>query len=85
MFKAPILHSLTRIQTAELRDIWETQKANLKPADYLFVKVRLGRQEAKLTANQAYRLMMTLAETGYEPIPEWLIAFFDPQPQGGAR
>ena len=79
MFKAPILHSLTKIQTTELRDIWETQKANLKPADYLFVKVRLGRPEAKLTANQAYRLMMTLAETGYEQIPEWLIALFDPQ------
>jgi len=85
MFNAPILHTLTKNQTSELRSIWESQKDNLKPADYLFVKVKLGRPEAKLTANQTYRLMMTLAETGYEPIPEWLIALFDPQPQGGAR
>ncbi len=79
MFKAPILHSLTKSQTAELRGIWDGQKDKLKPEEYLFVKVRLGRPEAKLTANQAYRLMMTLAETGYENIPEWLIALFDPQ------
>jgi len=79
MFKAPILHSLTKNQTSELRNIWENQKPNLKTADYLFVKVRLGRPEAKLTANQAYRLMMTLAEAGCEDIPEWLIALFDPK------
>jgi len=85
MFKAAILHSLTKSQTSELRHIWESQKAKLQPTEILFVNVRLGRPEAKLTVNQAYRLMMTLAETGYEPIPEWLIALFDPQPQGGAR
>ena len=85
MLKAPILHLLTKSQTSELRNIWESQKAKLQPTEFLFVKVRLGRPEAKLTANQAYRLMMTLAETGYEPIPEWLIGLFDPQPQGGAR
>ena len=79
MFKAPILHLLTKNQTSELRSIWESQKDNLKPADYLFVKVRLGRPEAKLTANQTYRLMMTLAEAGCEHIPEWLIALFDPK------
>ena len=45
----------------------------------MFVKVRLGRPEAKLTANQAYRLMMTLAELDVDPVPEWLIALFDPQ------
>lgn len=81
MFKAPILHSLTQAQTSELRTIWASQRAKLKPSEYLFIKVKLGRPEAKLTANQAYRLMMSLAELGVEPIPEWLIAFFDPQPQ----
>jgi hypothetical protein len=79
MFKAPILHSLTKNQTSELRNIWMSQKAKLKPTDYLFIKVRLGRPEAKLTANQAYRLMMTLAELDVDPVPEWLIALFDPQ------
>ena len=79
MFKAPILHSLSKSQTAELRGIWDGQKDKLKPEEYLFIKVRLGRSGAKLTANQIYRMMMTLAETGYEPIPEWLIALFDPQ------
>lgn len=79
MFKTPILHSFSKSQTAELRHIWESQKTKLKPDEYLFVKVRLGRSEAKLTANQAYRLMMRLAEVGVDPIPEWLIALFDPQ------
>jgi hypothetical protein len=79
MFKTPILYSFTKSQTSELRNIWECQKAKLDPAEYLFVKVRLGRPEAKLTANQAYRMMMTLAETDFEPIPEWLIALFDPK------
>lgn len=78
MFKAIILHSFTQTQTSELRSIWESQKPKLTPDEYLFIKVRLGRSEAKLTANQSYRLMMRLAELGFEPIPEWLIALFDP-------
>ena len=71
--------SLTAIQTAELRQIWEQQKQELHPDDYLFIKVKLSRPMAKLSQKQAYRMMMTLAETGYENIPEWLIALFDPQ------
>ena len=68
-------------QTAELRQIWDHQKQELHPDDYLFIKVKLSRFSAKLSHKQAYRMMMTLAETGYEPIPEWLIALFDPQEQ----
>ena len=74
----PIL-SLTSNQTAELRQIWEQQKQELHPDDYRFIKVKLSRPTAKLSQKQAYRMMMTLAETDYEPIPEWLIALFDPQ------
>ena len=74
----PIL-SLTPYQTTELRQIWEQQKQELHPDDYRFIKVKLSRPTAKLSQKQAYRMMMTLAETDYEPIPEWLIALFDPQ------
>lgn len=74
----PIL-VLTPEQTLELREIWEQQKSELHPDDYRFIKVKLGRSEAVLSQKQAYRMMMTLAETDYEPIPEWLIALFDPQ------
>jgi hypothetical protein len=62
-----------------LRNIWDAQKAKLKPDEYLFIKVRLGRPEARLTANQTYRMMMRMAEVGVDPIPEWLIALFDPE------
>ncbi len=74
----PIL-VLTPEQTLELREIWEQQKSELHPDDYRFIKVKLSRSEAVLSQKQAYRMMMTLAETDYEPIPEWLIALFDPQ------
>ena len=74
----PIL-SLTPNQTTELRQIWEQQKQELHPDDYRFIKVKLSRPVAKLSQKQAYRMMMTLAETDYEPIPEWLIALFDPK------
>lgn len=70
---------LTSEQTLELREIWEQQKSELHPDDYRFIKIKLSRSEAVLSQKQAYRMMMTLAETDYEPIPEWLIAFFDPQ------
>lgn len=70
---------LTPEQTLELREIWEQQKSELHPDDYRFIKVKLSRSEAVLSQKQAYRMMMTLAETDYEPIPEWLIALFDPQ------
>jgi hypothetical protein len=72
---------LSQNQTTELRQIWEHQKQALTPEDYIFAKVKLGRPEAKLSKKQAYRMMMTLAETGYEKIPEWLIALFDPPGQ----
>ena len=74
----PIL-SLTPNQTTELRQIWEHQKQELHPDDYRFIKVKLSRPTAKLSQKQAYRMMMTLAETDYEPIPAWLIALFDPK------
>ena len=70
---------LTSEQTSELREIWGQQKPELHPDDYRFIKLKLSRSEAVLSQKQAYRMMMTLAETDYEPIPEWLIAMFDPQ------
>jgi hypothetical protein len=79
------IFSLTPEQTTELRQIWEGQRQELHPADYQFIRVKLCRSEAMFTQKQAFRMMMTLAETDYTPIPEWLIAFFDPKPQGGAR
>lgn len=66
-------------QTAELKAIWESQKSELKPDDFIFIKVKLGRAQAKLTKNQTYRMTMTLAETGYEQIPEWLLSALDPK------
>lgn len=79
MFKTRIIYSFTENQTAELRNLWEAQRPKLRSDEYLFVKVRLGRPEARLTANQTYRMMMRLAEVGVDPIPEWLIALFDPE------
>ena len=73
----PII-KLTPIQTSQIREIWDQQKHELHPDDYRFIKVKLSRFEAKLSQKQAYRMMMTLAETDYEPIPEWLIELFDP-------
>lgn len=69
---------LTPDQTSQLRNIWEKQKSELHPDDYLFIKVKLSRPIAKLSQKQAFRMMMTLAETDYTP-PEWLIALFDPR------
>jgi hypothetical protein len=66
-------------QTLELKQIWESQKLELKPDDYVFIKVKLGRSQAKMTINQLYRMTMTLAESGYEPIPEWLLTILDPK------
>jgi hypothetical protein len=66
-------------QTLELKQIWESQKSELKPDDYLFIKVKLGRPQAKMTINQLYRMTMTLAESGYEDIPEWLLTILDPK------
>lgn len=71
--------TLTTYQTTELRQIWEQQRQELHPDDYLFIKVKLSRPMAKLSQKQAYRMMMTLAETGYGNIPEWLIELFDPR------
>jgi hypothetical protein len=74
----PIIE-LTNEQTSQFLTIWDQQKPVLSPGDYLFGKVKLNRSQAKLTKNQLYRMMMTLAESGYIDIPEWLLVLTDPQ------
>ena len=66
----PIIE-LTNEQTAQFLTIWDQQKTLLAPNDYIFGKVKLNRPQAKLTKNQLYRMMMTLAESGYEDIPDY--------------
>ena len=73
------IYELTSDQTSELRAIWEKQKSELRPDDYIFIKVKVGRPQAKFSRNQLYRMTMTLAESGYEPIPEWLLVLLDPK------
>ena len=70
---------LTPEQTLELRHIWHSHRQELHPDDFTFGKVKLTRSQAKLTKNQIYRMMMTLAETGYNDIPEWMMELTDPQ------
>jgi hypothetical protein len=74
----PII-DLTPEQTTQLRHIWNSHRQELRPDDFTFGKVKLIRSQAKLTKNQIYRMMMTLAETGYEQIPEWMMELTDPQ------
>ena len=74
----PIIN-LTQEQTTQLRHIWNSHRQELHPDDFTFGKVKLIRSQAKLTKNQIYRMMMTLAETGYEQIPEWMMELTDPQ------
>jgi hypothetical protein len=74
----PIIE-LTLEQTSQLRCIWVAHRPKLRPEDFTFGKVKLVRTRAKLTKNQIYRMMMTLAETGYDDIPEWMLELTDPQ------
>ena len=74
----PII-DLTPEQTTQLRQIWNNHRPELRPDDFTFGKVKLIRSQAKLTKNQIYRMMMTLAETGYEQIPEWMMELTDPE------
>ncbi|MDH6299419.1 hypothetical protein [Polynucleobacter sphagniphilus] len=69
---------LSEEQTAQLRSIWMSQKNAIKPDDWMYCKVKLTRSRAKFTINQLFRLTMTLAESGFESIPEWLLAYLDP-------
>ncbi len=73
-----LVFQLTESQTSELREIWNMQKRTIKPEDFLFIKVKLGRSQAVLTNKQLFRMTMTMAESGYEKIPEWLLTLIDP-------
>lgn len=77
-YNNPVIE-LTMEQTSQLRQIWTSHRPELCPDDFTFGKVKLARSKAKLTKNQVYRMMMTLAETGYEDIPEWMLELTDPQ------
>lgn len=70
---------LSEVQTSQLRSIWASQKNAIQPDDWIYCKVKLARPQAKFTINQLFRLTMTLAESGFEPIPEWLLVYLDPQ------
>jgi hypothetical protein len=69
----------SEVQTNELRSIWLSQKNAIKPDDWIYCKVKLSRPQAKFTINQLFRLTMTLAESGFESIPEWVLVYLDPQ------
>jgi hypothetical protein len=77
-YSNPIIE-LTTDQTKELLHIWLSHGPELRPDDFTFGKVKLSRSRAKLTKNQVYRMMMTLAETGYDNIPEWMLEITDPE------
>ena len=77
-YNNPVIE-LTLDQTSQLRQIWISHQPELRPDDFTFGKVKLARPQAKFTKNQIYRMMMTLAETGYEEIPEWMLELTDPQ------
>ena len=70
---------LNESQTSQLLAIWLSQKNAIKPDDWIYCKVKLSRPNAKFTINQLFRLTMTLAESGFEQIPEWLLTYLDPQ------
>ena len=75
----PKIITFTEDQTKELLRIWESQRSNLHPDDFLFVKIRLNRKQAKLSINQVYRMTMNLVNGGYEtPLPEFLMTLLDP-------
>ncbi len=65
---------LTKAQTTELREIWDLQKNAMSTKDWLFVKVKLGKDAANFTNRQLFRLTMNLAESGFESIPTWLVS-----------
>ena len=77
MNKNPTIE-LSDDQTTQLRNIWESRKHVLKGSDYQFVKLKLWRKHAVLSKNQLYRLTMTLSESGFEEMPEWLLETLDP-------
>lgn len=77
-YNNPVIE-LSLEQTAHLRQIWFSHCHELRPDDFTFGKVKLSRPQAKFTKNQVYRMMMTLAETGYEDIPYWMLELTDPQ------
>jgi len=74
----PIIE-LTMEQTTQLRQIWISHGPELRSEDFTFGRVKLSRPQAKLSKNQVFRMMMTLAETGYDTIPEWMLEITDPQ------
>jgi hypothetical protein len=77
MNKNPTIE-LNDLQTIQLRNIWESRKNVLEDSDYRFVKLKLWRKNAVLSKNQLYRLTMTLAESGLDEMPEWLLELLDP-------
>jgi hypothetical protein len=70
---------LSEVQTSELRSIWASQKNAISPDNWIYYKVRLTRPKAKFTVNQLFRLVMTLGEAEFEPIPEFLLECLDPR------
>ena len=75
----PKIFTFSEAQTRELLQIWEGQRQNLHPDDFLFIKIRLNRPQAKLSINQIYRMTMNLVNGGYEsPLPEFLMNILEP-------
>jgi hypothetical protein len=70
---------LNEDQTSQLRSIWLSQKHAISPDNWIYYKVKLTRPQARFTVNQLFRLVMTLGEAEFEPIPEFLLEYLDPR------
>ena len=70
---------LSEAQTSQLRSIWLSQRNAISPDNWIYYKVKLTRSQARFTVNQLFRLVMTLGEAEFEPIPEFLLEYLDPR------
>lgn len=73
------VYTLTEEHTDQFRTLWNGHKSHLEPSDFNYVKMKLNRDQAILTKNQVFRIVMTLTETGFEQaFPNWLLEMIDP-------
>ena len=70
-------YRLTKSQTDELRSLWKSLELTIAHDSFSFVIMKLGRDEAKLSKNQLYRIGITLTGLGVERLPLWMLDLLD--------
>lgn len=70
---------LSQEQTSQLKQLWTNHKETIPSREWIIGNMKLSIPNAVFTSTQLFKLAVTLAEAGLDPVPVWLVETINPK------